>query len=242
MWGGAGGPPPPAQVQAGGIPGCLKAAIILGVIAIVALIVFVFLLSRLVGGFLDSAGLGGLDGGGDGGSLDANCAFLSDDEAREVLGGAADAMEFSGLYETTLGFVIDMRALPSAPDCWIDGGQKAYIARIARSEGDGAAVFAQEKANAQPTSQDQGGGVTLENSGYFAGDVSGLGDEAFCTGISTGIMAGVLVRQGDTVVYVSVGPSSEGDTSVPDMGTFGDVVTAPGLCALSQELARKVLD
>jgi hypothetical protein len=236
MWGGTGGPPPPAQVQAGGIPGCLKVAIILGVIAIVALLAFVFFLSRI----LDSTGLGGLDG--DGGSIDAQCAFLSDEEARQVLGGNADAIEFSGLYEATIGLVIDMRALPNAPDCWVTDGEKAYIARIARSEGNGAAVFAQEKANAQPTSEDQGGGVTLENPGYFAGDVSGLGDEAFCTGISTGIMAGVLVRQADTVVYVSVGPAGEGDTSVPDMGTFGDVVTSPGLCALSQELARKVLD
>lgn len=241
MWGGAGGPPPPAQVQAGGIPGCLKAAIILGAIALIALVLFVFFLSRLVGGFLESTGLDG-GTGGDAGTLDDNCAFLSDDEAREVLGGNADAMEFSGLYEATLGLVIDMRVLPDAPDCWVDGGEQAYLARIARSEGNGPAVFAQEKANAQPTSEDQGGGVTLENPGYFGGDVTGLGDEAFCTGISPAIMAGVLVRQGDTVVYASVGPASEGDTSVPNMGSFGDVVTAPDMCALAQELARKVLD
>jgi hypothetical protein len=83
--------------------------------------------------------------------------------------------------------------------------------------------------------------VTLENPGYFGGEVSGLGDEAFCTGISDAIMAGVIVRQGDTVVYASVGPPGEGE-SVPNMGTFGDVVTAPDLCTLAQELARKALD
>ena len=83
--------------------------------------------------------------------------------------------------------------------------------------------------------------MTLENPGYFGGDVSGLGDEAFCTGISPTIMAGVVVRQGDAVVYASVGPPEEGAV-VPNMGTEGDVVTAPDLCLLAQDLARKVLE
>jgi hypothetical protein len=166
---------------------------------------------------------------------------MTDAEARDLVGGNADAADLSGLYQATLGLVIDMRALPNAPDCIITDGQKTYLVRIAKSDGNGAAVFAQEKANAQPTSQDQGGGVTLENAGYFGGDVSGLGDEAFCTGISNAIMAGVVARRGDTVLYVSVGPPEEGDTSVPEMGSQGGVITAPGLCSLAQDIARKVL-
>jgi hypothetical protein len=241
MWG-AGGQPPPPPVQSSGIPGCLKAAIILGVIAIVALVLFAFVLTRLVGDFL--GGAGGIDGlvDGNGGSTDEACSLLTDDEARQVLGGNADAIELSGgLYDMTIGLVIDNRVLPDAPDCWITEGERAYIARVARSDGNSAAVYAQEKQNAQPTSEDQGGGVTLENPGYFGGDVAGLGDEAFCTGISPTIMAGVVVRQGDSVVYATVGPPEEGAV-VPNMGTEGDVVTAPDLCLLAQDLARKVLE
>jgi hypothetical protein len=229
-------------MQAGGIPGCLKAAIILGVIAIVALALFAFVLSRLVGDFLGGAGGPDGFGGGDGGSTDGACALLPDDEARQVLGGNADAIELSGgLYELSIGLIIDKRVLPDAPDCWVTEGEKSFMARVARSDGNGAAVYAQEKANAQPTSEDQGGGVSVENPGYFGGDVSGLGDEAFCTGLSPTIMAGVVVRQGDSVVYASVGPPEEGQL-VPNMGSEGDVVTAPDLCLLAQELAREVLD
>ena len=83
--------------------------------------------------------------------------------------------------------------------------------------------------------------MTLENSGYFGGDVSGVGDEAFCTGLSNAIMGGVVVRKGDTVVAVSVGPPSEGQQTVPDMENVGGVTTAPGLCKLAQDIARQVL-
>ena len=240
MWGGAA--PPPAPVKAEGIPGCLKVAIIIGGILIVLLILFVFALGQLANGLLRSAGVNPDDAGNGGANgIGADCPFLSDAAAREVVGGQADASEFSGLLQATLGLVIDMRALPNAPDCVITDGQKTYLVRVAKSDGNGPAVYAQEKANAQPTSQDQGGGVTLENSGYFGSDVSGIGDEAFCTGLSNAIMAGVVVRKGDTVVAVSVGPPSEGEQSVPDMEIVGGVTTAPSLCQLAQDIARKVL-
>jgi hypothetical protein len=229
-------------VKPGGIPGCLKVAIIIGVILIVASIVLVFALGQLANGLLRSAGINPDDAGNGGANgIGADCPFLSDQAAREVVGGNADASDFSGLMQATLGLVIDMRALPNAPDCVITDGQKTYLVRVAKSDGNGAAVYAQEKANAQPTSQDQGGGVTVENPGYFGGEVSGIGDEAFCTGLSNAIMAGVVVRKGDTVVAVSVGPPSEGDQSVPDMENVGGVTTAPGLCQLAQDVARKVL-
>lgn len=238
MWGGAA--PPPPQVKPGGIPGCLKVAIILFGLLIVAGIVLVIFAGSLLNSLLPG-GLGRL-GDGSGDSIGDDCSFLSDGDARAVLGGAADAIELSGLYDASIGFIIDKRVLTDAPDCWVTEGEKAYIARVARVDGNGAAVFAQERAAAAPTSQDQGGGVTLENEGYFAGEVSGFGDEAFCTGISTGIMAGVLVRQGDRVVYASVGPPNEEQQILPDMGVTPDgVVTAPGLCQIAQELARQAL-
>jgi hypothetical protein len=235
-WGGAGAPPP---LKSSGMSGCLKAALIVGALLIVAFIVLVFTAGSLLNAFIPG-GLGQL-GNADGDSI-GDCALLSDADARAVLGGRADAVELSGLYDASIGFIIDKRALPDAPDCWVTEGEKSYIARVARSDGNGAAVFAQERANAAPTSEDQGGGVTLESEGYFGGEVTGLGDEAFCTGITMSIMAGVVVRQGDTVVYASVGPPSEDDVIVPDMGSTPDgVITAPGLCQLALELARQVL-
>ena len=146
---------------------------------------------RLVGDFLGrSAGIDGLAGRRR--QLDRRGLFVADGRSRPARSSAgnADAIELrGGLYDMTIGLVIDNRVLPDAPDCWVTAGEKAYIARVARSDGGGAAVYAQEKQNAEPTSEDQGGGVTLENPGYFGGDVSGFGDEAFCTGISPTIMA-----------------------------------------------------
>jgi len=239
MWGG--GAPPPPTVRPGGMPGCLKVGIILGVVLIVGLIVFVFLIGQLFSGVLRSAGVNPDELGNNPNAVGADCPFLSDQAARDLVGGSADASDLSGLLGATLGLVVDMRTLPDAPDCVITDGQKTYLVRIAKNEGNGPAVYAQEKANAQPTSQDQGGGVTLENSGYFGGDVSGVGDEAFCTGLSNAIMAGVVVRKSDTVVAVSVGPPSEGQQTVPDMENVGGVTTAPGLCKLAQDIARQVL-
>ena len=211
------------------------------VILIVGLIVFVFLIGQLFSGVLRSAGVNPDELGNNPNGIGADCPFLSDQAARDLVGGNADASDFSGLFEATLGLVIDRRALPDAPDCVITDGEKTYLVRIAKSDGNGPAVYAKEKANAQPTSQDQGGGVTLENPGYFGGDVSGVGDEAFCTGLSNAIMAGVVARKGDTVVAVSVGPPSEGQQTVPDMENVGGVTTAPGLCKLAGDIALQVL-
>jgi hypothetical protein len=234
MW--AGGSAPPPAVKPGGIPGCLKVAIILVVILVIALVAFVALAGTLISYFVGD--LGGPDGGG---GIDDQCEILSDADARTLFGGSADAIDLSGLSDATIGFIIDKRVLATAPDCWVTDGDKAYIARIARYEGgDAASVFDLERQAAEPTSDDQGGGITVETDGYNAGDVVGLGDEAFCTGISQGIMAGVLVRQGDKVVYVSVGQADENQP--PQMGlTEGGVVTAPELCAFAQEVAQFLL-
>jgi hypothetical protein len=218
--------------------GCMRfglGAVLLGCLALVFLAVaagvFFF-------GVADRLGIGD----GDGASIGEPCPFLSSDEAREVLGGAADAALLTGLADASIGIFIDKRGLPDAEDCWISDADRTYLARVALHQGDdAAAVYAAERERAQPTSDDQGGGVTLEDPGYFAGEVAGLGDEAFCTGVSPAIMAGVVVRQGDRVVYVSVGPENEGDQP-PDLGTEGQVVTAPALCELAQEVARAVLD
>jgi hypothetical protein len=233
MWAGGSAPPPP--VKPGGIPGCLKVAIILVVILVIGLVAILALAGTLING------LAGNLGGGNGGSgIDAECPFLSDADARTLFGGSADAIELSGLTDATIGLVIDKRVLSTAPDCWVTDGDKAYIARVARYQGnDAASVFALERQAAEPTSEDQGGGITVTTDGYNAGEVSGLGDEAFCTGVLPTGMAGVLVRQGDRVVYASVGPANENEP--PEMGLSGDVVTAPELCTFAQEVARFIL-
>ena len=234
MWAGGSAAPPP--VKPGGIPGCLKVAIILVVILVIALVAFVALAGTLITNLVGD--LGGPDGGA---GFDDDCEILSDADARTLFGGNADAINLSGLSDATIGFVIDKRVLASAPDCWVTEGDKAYIARIARYEGgDAASVFALEQQAAEPTSEDQGGGITVTTEGYNAGEVPGLGDEAFCTGISQAIMAGVLVRQGDRVVYVSVGPPNENQPPEMGLGENG-VVTAPGLCTFAQEVARFML-
>jgi hypothetical protein len=234
MW--AGGSAPPSPVKPGGIPGCLKVAIILVVILVIGLVAILALAGTLING------LAGNLGGGNGGSgIDAECPFLSDADARTLFGGSADAIELSGLADASIGFVIDKRVLSTAPDCWVTDGDKAYIARIARYQGnDAASVFALERQAAEPTSEDQGGGITVTTDGYNAGAVSGLGDEAFCTGVLPTGMAGVLVRQGDRVVYVSVGPANAEEP--PQMGlSDSGVPTAPELCTFAQEIARFIL-
>jgi hypothetical protein len=234
MWAGGSAAPPP--VKPGGIPGCLKIAIILFVILVIALVAIVALAGTVINNIVGD--LGGRDGGA---GLDGNCAILSDADARTLFGGSADAIDLSGLSDATIGFIIDKRVLATAPDCWVTDGDKAYIARIALYQGgDAASVFALERQAAEPTSEDQGGGITVTTEGYNAGEVSGLGDEAICTGISQGIMAGVLVRQGDRVVYVSVGPPDENQPPEMGLGENG-VVTAPALCTFAQEVARSIL-
>ncbi len=232
MW--AGGAPPPAATKSG-MSGCVKALIIVGVLLIVLIIAAAFAFQAFFRNFV------GADLDGDG-SL-AECQLLPDDEARAVLGGNADAIELSGFFDASLGLILDKRVLADAPDCWVTEGSAAYIARVARYDGaDAATVFAAEREAAQPVTEDQGGGVSVTREGYDAGDAPGIGDEAFCTGISGGIMAGVAVRQGNSVVYVSVGPPSEGQT-VPDMQPMPNgVIGSPSLCALAQDLAREVLD
>jgi hypothetical protein len=207
----------------------MKLGIILLVAAVVAVIALVFIIGQLFSNFATNLG-----GNGDGTGAGANggdCSFMSDTDARTIFGGNADAIELSGLYDASIGLIIDKRVLSNAPDCWVTEGDKAYIARIALYQGgDASSLFQAEKTAAEPTSDDQGG-VTIENPGYLAGEVAGLGDEAFCTDISGAIMAGVLVRQGDRLVYVSVGPASEDDPSV----------SAPDLCTVAQEAARFIL-
>lgn len=246
-WGApAGGPGPvpggapaggwnPQPAAAAGSSGCLKIVLILVVVGVVLITLLVVALGLFVNRVADNLGVNG------DGSVGKACAIIDDSTLSAALGTKSQALELSGLYDATIGLVLDKRVLPNAEDCWITGDQTTPVGRIARYVGgDAAAVFQAERKNAAPTSQDQGNGLSIESSGYFGGDVSGLGDEAFCTGISDAIQAGVLARRGDTLVYVSL--SGPADDTTPAFDTTADgVITAPSICAQAQEVARRIL-
>ncbi len=233
---------PPAKTS-----GCLKFGLgltLLGCGGLIVLLIIAWVaLSNLLGGGL--LGLGGITGNGDGtGAIDQDCPFLSDAAAKEAIGGNADASLMTGLYDATIGLVADKRALTDDQDCIVLDGQRAYLVRIALHQGgDAQQVFARERQNAQPVTIDQGGGLSTTRDGYDGGDVAGLGDEAFCTTISAAIMGGVLVRQGDRVVYVSVGAPTEGASPIdlePAPGEDAGMLS-PTLCSIAQDVARQVL-
>ena len=226
-----GGPPGqwnPAPAAASS--GCLKAFLILIVVAAIGLGVIGLALVFVGGRFVDQLGVG----------EENECAFLSREEARAVLGGDAEVLELTGLTEATLGMVLDTRVLGDAEDCWITSDASEAVGRVALYRGsDAAARFQTERENAEPRSEDRGGGISVETEGYFGGAVSGLGDEAFCTGVSPAIQAGVVARRGDTIVYASL---SAIDGTTTDYETTPEgVVISPATCTRAQELARAML-
>jgi len=216
-----GGTPPwnPAPAKSSG-NGCLKACLIVGAILVVLFFIAVAGIVFLGNQIIKSVPVD------EQGNLQA-CPFVSDDQLSSVLGSGTKAVPLTGFFDSTIGLILDKRVMADDEDCWITSDGSTGTGRIARYQGpDAASKFEAEKLAAQPTSQDQGNGLTLENPGYFAGDVSGVGDEAFCTDFSTALMEGVLVRQGDTLVYVSL----QGGTDA-----------AESTCQQAQQVAQAIL-
>ncbi len=248
-WGAAPAPGalPPGQVPGGTAPpgwnpqpvapsnnnGCLKACLIVGVLLVILFFIGVAAVVFLGNQVVQSIGVdpeGNLE----------TCPFVSDEELSAVLGSGTQALPLQGFFDATIGLILDKRVMPDEEDCWITSDGTNGTGRIARYQGpDAAAKFQAEKQRAQPTSDDQGGGVTIENAGYFGGDLTGFGDEAFCTGVSNAIMSGVLVRQGDTLVYVSL---LGGVDTGPGLGaTPNGVVVSEATCQQAQEVALAIL-
>ncbi len=232
-WGAAPAAVPPGQVPAGGATppwnpapakssgnGCLKACLIVGAILVVLFFIAVAGIVFLGNQIIKSVPVD------EQGNLQ-DCPFVSNEQLSSVLGAGTKAVPLTGFFDATIGIILDKRVLPDDEDCWITSDGATGTGRIARYQGsDAAARFQAEKQAAQPTSEDQGNGLTLETAGYFAGDVSGVGDEAFCTDFSTGLMEGVLVRKGDTLVYVSL----QGGTD-----------SAESTCEQAQQVAQAIL-
>jgi hypothetical protein len=165
-----GGAPPagwnPAPAQASSSSGCLRACLILIVIGAVLFFVALAGLAFLGNQLVQTVGVDSE------GNIGRPCPFISDDELSDALGARTSALELIGLFDATIGLILDKRVLPDAEDCWITADEttdtSSATGRLVRYTGsDAAAVFAQERQNAAPTSQDQGGGVTLEDPGYL---------------------------------------------------------------------------
>ena len=78
------------------------------------------------------------------------------------------------------------------------------------------------------------------NGSYLAQDLSGVGDEAFCTGVGITGSEGALVRKGDTVVYVSLVDTAFLSGALPTQNDQGVVYTTEG-CRLAVQIAQAVL-
>jgi hypothetical protein len=176
------------------------------------------------------------------------CTLVSDSAAEKGLGEPVSLQKGSGLGGLVSG-IIDARVLPEAPSCWgttsgtgtTSGG---VLVRIAVRRGNAQATFAAEvkKAKGQVVA-DNGNGTTVETAPYYGQAVTGLGDEAFCTTLAVTGTVGVLVRQGDTLVYSAVGLDPK-TFATPIPTASGSSVTLPDAgkgCERAQKLARVVL-
>ncbi|MCJ7712547.1 MAG: hypothetical protein MUQ32_17145 [Chloroflexi bacterium] len=187
--GAAGGPPAgawnPQPASSGN--GCLKGCLIVGGVLVVLGILGIIGITFLGAQVADDMGMN-LDG------TTKTCDLISDGDLAQVLGPDAQALPIGGIADATIGqVVLDKRVISDAPDCWIFGASGASTTgRLARQDGGDASG---DFSSARQSAQDEG---------YFDGDLDGLGDEAFCTGSSEFGSAGVLVRSGGRLVYVSL--------------------------------------
>lgn len=196
--------PPPAPKRRG--PG--RALLVVGAVVVVLVVLGAIALNRLVTGIGES--VGGLAGG-------TGCDAVSTEAVDGALGGTYEVVQLGGLTEIASP-VLDSRVLADGTSCWaVESGDGGRLARIARYSGsDAAERFAAERTAAMGTTQDQGGGISVSTSAYFNKDVQ-VGDEAFCTTGDFSASAGVLVRTGDLLVYVSTNAAGAGAGAIPDI-------------------------
>jgi hypothetical protein len=178
------------------------------------------------------------------------CPFATDAEVSALVGGGPVRLVRAGSLTSIVSSLVDSRVIPKAPSCWgISDGSAASVdrGRLLRiaSVSDPAApkVFRDEVTKAKGATVNKGDGVSVTGESYYNKAVTGLGDEAFCTSASTvgPGSAGVLVRKGERLVYVSLTPDfSQG---APGIGTPGRTTLASDdpSCALAQKIASAVL-
>ena len=222
-----GGPPP---AKSGG-NGCLKACLIVGVILVVLAIIAVIALFAVGSSFV-----GGLGVDSNGNLKD--CSIVTSSQLKSVLGSDTEAHPLSGLANTAIGATLDKRVLPDADNCYIISGAgqtttqaSGGYGRIAKySNGDAGSVFDKEKSSAQ-------------SGQYFAVDVPGAGDQAFCTGWSDKYPAtGALVRKGNDLIYVSLLIGTDfGNLNLNQASSDTGVPYSPDACTQAVSIAKLAL-
>jgi hypothetical protein len=224
---------PPAPANKSGGKGCIYALIAvaafiaIGVIGAIAAVVF--LGGKAVDTIEDAA-------------EQKDCPFLSNAAASDALGRDVEALELSG-FTGLMGIGTDNRVLDGSPSCVLMADNDEIAARVARHQGsDASAMFDQARDVADGTSEDQGGGLTLETDAYLSDQEVSTGDEGFCTTSSLLGASGALVRKGDTLVYVSIQPAIGSTGTVPDLDLeAGGFATDSENCATAQKVAQEVL-
>jgi len=219
---------PPAKSGGGG---CVKACLIVGVILVIlAIVAFVLLWwagSSFVGGL-------GIDSSG---NL-KDCPIVSSKQLQPLLGPDTEAHPLSGLANTALGLTLDKRVLAEADNCYVLSGasddttqSSGGYGRIARYSGpDAPSVFDRELSDAKAGE-------------YFATDVPGAGDQAFCTGWSEKFPAtGALVQKGNDLVYVSFLIGADfGSLDFTQTSTEAGVPFSPKACDTAVAVAELAL-
>jgi hypothetical protein len=219
---GAPGAPPggwaPAPAKSSG-NGCLKACLIVGIILVVLAVLGVVGMMLFARSLIEGVGVN------PDGTLQ-ECPYVSDAELDAALGRDADALPLSGLIGDIASGAVDARILPDADGCWMVAESPGLVGRIAVAEElDAAGTFRQIKAD--------GAGA------YTGPDVSGIGDEAFCTGAASGVGSGVLVRAGNRLVFVSL---IDEDVAQDFQFTDDNVMYSPSACELSQRVAAAAMN
>ncbi len=190
----------------------------MGIILVILAVIFVVAITLLGMKFASDMGVN------PDGSV-AQCEFVSNDELAQVLDGQPTGMPLGGFVDATLGQLLDKRLLTDADDCWLvdESNSGGYTGRLALKQG---GSFDQELATAQAGE-------------FFATDVPGFGDQAFCTGIAETGSTGALVRQGGNVAYVSL---IAGDVNGFDFDEAPNgVLYSPSTCELAAAIAVQIL-
>ncbi|MCX7619865.1 MAG: hypothetical protein N2037_03345 [Acidimicrobiales bacterium] len=177
-----------------------------------------------------------------------SCDFIDTGGIESVLGGKYSLIQLGGVTKIAVP-ALDARVLADGTTCWASpesstNNEQNLTVRLARLETtDAAARYQQELARAKGIEEDRGGGVTVGSESYLNKEVN-AGDEAFCTTGDLAGSSGVLVRRGDTLIYVSM----FGDL---DANGASGVSLEPGdskikfaaddrHCELAQKIAAKV--
>jgi hypothetical protein len=153
------------------------------------------------------------------GSVD--CTYISDVDMSAVVGTPVDAFQFGRADGGIAEQVTDSRVSIDGATCLAAGQSSDLKVSFIVADDDAAEqTFADQKALAEVPAN--------AATPYLQSVEPGIGDDAFCTTPDGSGYSGVLVREGDRLVYVSVIPAD------PD-------ATAEARCGLAKQIASALL-